>query len=354
MKCSVHKLNNLQQISSIVPTGKLAILYATSDVFKEYAKVCQETFKDIQLIGCSTHKNLISEGFTTQAIIIFLSDIEVSTYCLKDIGRYPILHIAQIEKSLKSLPSYNKDSTICFSLCSFTSHEEMVLTTIKQLLQNHQIDLIGGTAATDSTGTSYVLLNNTLETDACILTFITNKSGKIKLYKENIFHPTNDWFIATDVDVDRRLIKQLDNKPCKQVLQTLVGNHDIESQFLSNPFGLLLNDDMYIVSGRQVHSDGVEYYSNIYKNATLCRVQLGDYQKISKETVENILKDIPRPSGTLAINCILRTIQFENEKFDKTFAQNLSKLGDFAGFSSFGEQIHYQHCNQTLVLAVFE
>ncbi|MBP3889090.1 MAG: FIST C-terminal domain-containing protein [Cellulosilyticum sp.] len=354
MKCSVHKLNNLQQISSIVPTGKLAILYATSDVFIDYAKVCQKNFKDIELIGCSTHKNLISEGFITDAVLIFLSDIEVATYCLEDIGDYPILHINQIKKTIQKLPSFSPESTICFSLCTFTSHEEMVMSTLEDLFKSHHIDLIGGTAATDQQDLSYVMLNDTIKTDACILTFITNKSGKIKLYKENIFKPTEDWFIATEVDVDRRLIKKLDNKPCADVIKQIVGHNDLQSQFLSNPFGLVLNDDIYIVSGKQVHSDGIEYYSNIYKNATLCRVELDDYHKISQETVSNILRDIPHPSGTLVVNCILRTIQFENEHFGPTFGQNLSKLGNFAGFSSFGEQIHYHHCNQTLVLAVFE
>lgn len=354
MKCTIYKINDLQQISSIVPTGNLALLYTTSDVFLTYAQACQKNLKDIELIGCSTHKNLISEGFTTQAVLIFLSDIEVATYCLKDIGEYPILHIHEIEKTVQKLPSFTPESTICFSLCTFTSHEEMVLSTIEQLLKSHHIDLIGGTAATNDKGISYVLLNDTIKTDACVLTFITNKSGKIRLYKENIFQPTEDWYIATDVEVDRRLIKKLDNKPCKEVIQKMIGHHDLENQFLSNPFGLVLNDDIYIVSGKQVHPDGIEYYSNIYKNATLCRMELGDYRTISQKTVERVLKDIPHPSGTLAINCILRTLQFENEHFGQGFAQNLSKLGNFAGFSSFGEQIHYHHCNQTLVLAVFE
>lgn len=354
MKYTIHKLTSLQQISSIPSTGKLALLYATSDVFEEYATACQERFKNIELIGCSTHKNLTLEGFITNAILVFFSDIEVATYCLEDIGTYPILHINEIENTIKKLPAFSPESTICFSLCTFTSHEEMVLNTIAELLKAHHINLIGGTAATNEKDISYVMLNDVIKTDACILTFITNKSGKIKLYKENIFQPTDDWFIATDVDVDRRLIKKLDNKPCKQVIETLIGSNDIESQFLSNPLGLVLDDDMYIVSGKQVHPNGIEYYSNIYKNATLCRVKLSDYRAISQETVENILKDIPRPSGTLAINCILRTIQFENENFSNSFARNLSRLGDFVGFSSFGEQIHYHHCNQTLVLAVFE
>lgn len=235
-----------------------------------------------------------------------MSDINIATYCLKDIGTYPILHIQEVEKTLNKLPKSSKESTFCFSLCTFTSHEEMVMNTLEQLLTSYDIDLMGGTAAADDKGVSYVLLNDVIETDACILTFIQNKSGRVKLYKENIFHPTNTWFIATDVDVDKRLLKTL------------------------------------------------EYFSNIYKNATLCKMQLGDYKAINEETVSTILKDIPHPSGALAINCILRTIQFENEHFNTDFAANLSKLGTFAGFSSFGEQIHYHHCNQTLVLAVFE
>lgn len=354
MKCEIYKLHTIQEISSLHATGKLAVLYATSDVFLDYAHACQQAFKEIELIGCSTHKNLIKDGFITEAVLIFLSDIEIATYCLEDIGDYPILHIKEIEETLKQVAPLKNDSTICFSLCTFTSHEEMVMNTLEQLLSSHHIDLIGGTAATDSKDISYVMLNDSLKTDACVLTFIKNKTGKIKLYKENIFHPTHKWFIATDVDVDKRLLKKLDNKSSKEVIQKLVGSSDLESQFRSHPLGLVLDDDVYIISGRQVHSDGIEYYSNIYKNATLCAMELGDYKAINEATISHILKDIPHPSGTLAINCILRTIQFENEHFGKTFAANLSKLGTFAGFSSFGEQIHYHHCNQTLVLAVFE
>ena len=354
MKCEIFKLYNPHEISSLQPTGKLAILYATSDTFLEYAHACQKIFKDIDLIGCSTHQNLLKDGFTSDAIIIFLSDVEVSTYCLKDIGQYPILHLKEVEETVKQIAPHSIDSSICFSLCTFTSHEEMILSTLEPLLTAYHIDLIGGTAANNSQDTSYVLLNQTIETDACVLTFIKNNAGKIKLYKENIFHPNHEWFIATDVDVDKRLLKKLDHKPCKEVIKNLIGYSDLENQFLSHPFGLVLNDDVYIISGKQVHSEGIEYYSNIYKNATLCTMTLGDYKAINQSTISNILKDIPHPSGTLAINCILRTLQFESENFSQTFATNLSQLGTFAGFSSFGEQIHYHHCNQTLVLAVFE
>ena len=354
MKYKICKIHTPQEIPSLQPMGNLVILYAPSDLFIEYAHVCQQTFNNIELIGCSTHKNLCREGFTTDVLLIFLSDVEVSTYCLEDIGTYPILHIEALENTLKKISTTPADSTICFSLCTFTSHEEMVLNTIKHLLLEHHIDLIGGTAATDSNEVSYVLLNDTIKTDACILTLIHNLSGKIKLYKENIFHPTHEWFIATDVDVDKRLLKELNNQPSIEVMQKLLNDSQIDSHFLSHPLGLVLNDDVYIVSGKQVHSNGIEYFSNIYKNATLCTMELGDYKSINEITISNILKDIPHPKGTLAINCILRTIQFENEHFDKTFTSNLSKLGPFAGFSSFGEQIHYHHCNQTLVLAVFE
>lgn len=354
MKCEIIKLSNTNQVLSLQPKGSLAILYAPSNVFLDYAKACQKTFSDIELIGCSTHMNLTKDGFISEALIVFLSDVEISTYCLEDIGTYPILHIQSIEDTIKRLSNCGIDDTICYSLCTFTSHEEMVMSTTQKLLEQHHIDLIGGTAATDSKNLSYILLNDQIKTDACILTFIRNQSGKIKLYKENIFFPTNEWYIATEVDVEKRMIKQLNHMPCKSVMQQIVNSNDLESHFLSHPLGLVLDDDVYIISGKSVQPNGIEYFSNVYRNATLSKMTQGDYRKISEETIKQILSDIPNPSGTLAINCILRTIQFENEHFSKEFAHNLSRLGTFVGFSSFGEQIHYHHCNQTLVLAVFE
>ena len=82
MKCEIIKLHNPNQVLSLQSQGSLAILYAPSDTFLEYANACQKSFSDIELIGCSTHMNLTKDGFIADALIVFLSDVEISIYCL--------------------------------------------------------------------------------------------------------------------------------------------------------------------------------------------------------------------------------------------------------------------------------
>ena len=54
-------------------------------------------------------------------------------------------------------------------------------------------------------------------------------------------------------------------------------------------------------------------------------------------------------------HCLARTILFTNEGYLDEYSKEMhSVLGDYVGFSGYGEQYGSQHFNQTMTVAVFE
>ena len=69
-----------------------------------------------------------------------------------------------------------------------------------------------------------------------------------------------------------------------------------------------------------------------------------------EDSLNTALKEIPHPKCIILINCILRTIIFQQQNLCQKICSLYSSHGlNFAGFSSYGEQIGRINSNQTLV-----
>ena len=80
-----------------------------------------------------------------------------------------------------------------------------------------------------------------------------------------------------------------------------------------------------------------------------------DYRAVIKQTISKIKKDIPSPSFAIMVNCLARSLLFEQDHYLDSFAKEMgSALGNYIGFAGYGEQLKQQHFNQTMILAVFE
>jgi hypothetical protein len=113
---------------------------------------------------------------------------------------------------------------------------------------------------------------------------------------------------------------------------------------------------MYIVANNAVvKENGMAYHARIYNNARIVLLEPDDYRSVIKKTLEQVKHDCKRPSLTLMVNCLARSILFESEGYLNEFATEVgNSLGNFIGFAGYGEQLNEQHFNQTMVLAVFE
>lgn len=124
----------------------------------------------------------------------------------------------------------------------------------------------------------------------------------------------------------------------------------------SYPLGRIIGSDMYITANQGVtDSKGMAYHARVYNNSQMVLLEPDDYREVIRRTREQVHKDVPKPSLTIMIHCLARSILFEKDGYLNEFAKEMGEtLGGYVGFSGYGEQLNQQHFNQTMVLAVFE
>ena len=117
----------------------------------------------------------------------------------------------------------------------------------------------------------------------------------------------------------------------------------------------LVDGDICITSSDQFFDDGsISYLSRIYNHTKMILLEPDDLRRVWRETAQRVINEIPKPSFSVSVNCLFRTMLFETQNCFGEFVNELRKYGDFIGVSGYGEQLDFIHLNQTMVSLVFE
>ena len=336
------------------------IFFSDYENFEWYSTEFKRRFPDSSIIGATTYIGFSSLGFAHQSLtsLSLISDVECSCGVLKEINRYPMKYVQSVKNAVKSISS--TENTVCLEFSTARGKcEELVLDTFASVLEKLNIPVVGGNAGCDvDTPKTLVSLNGKVYDDACVFFILHNLRGKIFLYKENIYRPTNHFFTVTDINRDELVVYELDKKPIAEVIAKTLGIkvEELPEYTLYHPLGRIQDGQVYITDYDKIFEDlSMSFYVRIYNYTRLCLLELNDFEAVRKSTEKAIKSVIERPAFTIAINCFSRSRLFEKNKMFDSFNENLkSDYGDFIGISGFGEQINFTQLNQTLVLAVFE
>lgn len=338
----------------------LLIFFSEEVDFWYYAKELHLAFPDATSIGSSTYINFSSAGFSQSglSVMAIFSGIECSAGLLFEIDRHPKNYIEHISNAVQKLSSL--ENTCCMEFSTpFSNSEELVLDTFKAVLGNKNIPLFGGSAGlVNQNNNGFVALNGDIFINTCAFIFIHNLNGKIFLYNESIFKKTPLQFIATDIDCEDRKVYEYDEQPAADVISKAlkVDLENLPEVLVHHPMGRIVNNKIFITDHNKIFPDGsISYYSRIYNHTKMVLLEPDDFERVWAETAEEVHKNIPSPSFTIAINCLSRTIIFEKEKKQYLFVSALKRnYGDFIGLSGYGEQLDFMHLNKSLIIAAFE
>lgn len=104
---------------------------------------------------------------------------------ITEASRCPVAGTTQLLKQIAEI-SPGTDDTVCVEYC--TGSEEKLVTTFTSCLETKGIHLAGGTVFGVPDGKPPVVAyNGELYEDACVYALIKNTTGKIRVYKENIY-----------------------------------------------------------------------------------------------------------------------------------------------------------------------
>ncbi len=356
----------LEVVEEINQNNPQIVLFFVSSIynFQTVHDVFRNHFKNTIVAGCTSQGEITTQlGYgehSLSALSISSDDLQIAPVLCKNVSKQSMLYKNTIVKAMQSIdlnPSDPRLSKKGFALAlidGLTASEEKVMMMMDYLLEGNSFNLIGGSAGTlDEVGSSYISLNDEIVSDAALLIFIrTNKPFMI--YKENIYEPTGDTYLVTHANLRNRTIYEINNRPATEVFAQALNtspNMLDTNLFASNPIGRLNNNELFIASPFAVQKDGsIQFYSQISNGTPIHFMRKMDASLVAKQTAKQISSTLTRPKLILGFNCILRHLQFKNEKSSKQLFDILDHVAPFCGFTTLGEQYGTEHINQTLTL----
>lgn len=340
---------SLQEAVQGLQNPQFIMLLSNTEQFEKHVAELEKLFPKIPSIGCigmSYDTKIVEKGV---GIIAFTEGITAAANVLEEVSTMPVKYIERLQQDVKKVNAAPKD-TVCIDFCS--GNDACVLTTIYSVLGPENISLVGGTGDAGK-----VSANGKVYQDAVAYALIKNNHGRVKAYKENIYHQMgNYYFIASKTDKANYIIGELNGRPAKQVYQDIlhVTEKEITTQTFKNPFGKMNGKDVCIISIKEVQGSGLACFRQVNDSDVLTLLELKDYKQIVAETIEAIRRDFPRISAVFSINCLFRYLLFSQNNNMSEYLREMSVLGCHSGLIGYGEHYNNQFVNQSMTCVVFE
>ena len=328
---------------------QLILLMSNSSQFEDHVRDLEKLYPQVPSIGCigMCYDTRVAENGV--GVAAFQDGVSAAANVLEQVSVMPVKYIRRLEEDLRRVNASQTD-TICIDFCS--GNDACVLTTFYTALRRRNISLVGGTGDGGK-----VSANGKIYEDGVAYALVRNQGGRVKAYKENIYHQMGNYrFIASNTDRARYMIGSLNGRPAREVYQKIlhVTEQQILTQTFKNPFGKINGDDTCIISIKEVSGNALACFRQVNDSDVLILLELGDYKKIVKETIEKIVKDFPRRSAVFSVNCLFRYKLFSENGYMQEYLRDMSALGSHAGLVGYGEHYNNQFVNQSMTCVVFE
>ena len=361
---NVHKA--FEQSTKNIDTSSKLILFFASTIYpyNEIVQLFCVKYPKAEVVGLTTVGEINNNGIEEQSLTVAAfsgSDLKVKAVFMERIHKYPVFQRDELMAAAKEVginPKAKNPEKEGFALVfpnGLINAEERLLSIVNSLFHHEGFHVFGGTAGDDAKFEhTYTSLNERIASDAGVVIFV-KLDDDFKVYKESIFKAySNDVLVATKVDVEGRKVYEFNGRPAAAEYARILGvtSTKLNSLFMAHPLGFV-GKQLSVGSPMCVNRDqSISFYCQISKNAELKVLQPIDVLSTMDATVQQLEQDFSQIKGTLAINCILRKIQFKETNLIAKVNERFRRMPNAFGFCSYGEQIQNEQINQTLVLLV--
>lgn len=332
-----------------ITSPALLILMSNADQFEAHVAQLEAAFPEVPSIGCvgmSYDRQVIEKGVM---VVAFTDGVMATANVIEQVSSMPVKYIKRLQKDLDKVRA-SVNNTVCIDFS--TGNDACLLTTMCSVLDNKKAALVGGTGDAGK-----VSANGKIYEDAAAYALIKNNTGKIEIYKENIYQPSGDYrLIASKTKKEGYLIGELNGRPAKQVYTEIlqIDEKAIESQTFKNPFGKISGTDTTIVSVKGTVGNALSCFRAVDDSDVLTILEAKDTFRIVGETISRIKQDFSRISAVFSINCLFRYLYFQQNGELQQYLDTMGTLGCHAGLFGYGEHYNDQFLNQTMTCVVFE
>ncbi|MDE7044645.1 MAG: FIST C-terminal domain-containing protein [Acetatifactor sp.] len=340
---------NLQEAVRGLSNPQFIMLLSNKEQFEAHVKKLEALYPHIPSIGCigmSYDAQIVEKGV---GVIAYYDGVTAVANVLEEVSVMPVKYIERLKQDVRRINS-SKEDTVCIDFC--TGNDACVLTTIYSVLKHSKISLVGGTG-----DGGMVSANGRIYQDAVVYALVKNNHGRVKTYKENIYHQMGNYrFIASGTDKANYKLGQLNGMSARQVYQDIlhVTEKEIQTQTFKNPFGKINGDDTCIISIKEVSGNALTCFRQVNDSDVLIMLERGDYRAIVKDTIRMIKEDFPRISAVFSVNCLFRYLLFSDNHYMQEYLRDMSALNNHAGLVGYGEHYNNRFVNQSMTCVVFE
>lgn len=214
-----------------------------------------------------------------------------------------------------------------------------------------KIMLFGGSAGDDLNFTKTCIYSDgRFHTDSAALILIST-SLPFRIFKTQHFASTDERLVVTEADPAKRTVMEINGLPAAAEYARLVGVdvRDLRPlHFAASPVVVKIGGTDYVRSIQKANADGsLTFYCAIEKGLVLRAAHGVDIANNLEQTFDAIKAEIGPPQLVIGFDCILRNLEVSQNGL-KTRIGEIFRRNNTIGFSSYGEQYHGVHVNQTL------
>lgn len=359
--CATEARQAVQEFHAAVvqPNMELVVFFCSSEYdLDALAAEMSRLFAGVQVVGCTTAGEIGPAGYRQHSLsgASFPADCSVVVSGLLDrlsqfdIGRGDDFAQALLQRLESKAPGANPDNSFALLLIDGMSvREEPVAHALQHALG--KITLFGGSAGDDlKFARTYVYSDGRFHSDSAALILI-NTSLPFKIFKTQHFVATDERLVVTEADPARRIVKEINGLPAAEEYARLVGVdvHDLNPmRFAASPVVVMIDGTDYVRSIQKANPDGTLTFFCAIEDGLVLRVAHGvDLVNNLEQTFDKIRAEIGVPQLVLGCDCILRNLEVSQNGL-KDRVGEIFRRNNTIGFSSYGEQFHGVHVNQTL------
>lgn len=314
-------------------------------------------FAGVQVVGCTTAGEIGPAGYcrhSLSGVSFSAGDCVAVSGLLDQLDQFDITRghdftqtlLQRLENKARDANPHNSFALLLID--GLSVREERVAHALQYALGN--IILFGGSAGDDlKFSRTYIYSNGGFHNDSAALTLIRT-SLPFKIFKIHHFVSTDERLVVTQADPARRIVMEINGLPAAAEYARLVGadvNELNSKNFSFPPVMVKIGGIDYVRAIQKANADGSLTLFCAIEEGLVLRVARGvNLMDNLKQTFDTIRSEIGPPQLVLGCDCIQRNLEISQNALKHQVGE-IFRNNNTIGFSSYGEQFHGIHVNQT-------
>ncbi|ATW24560.1 FIST signal transduction protein [Candidatus Formimonas warabiya] len=338
---------------------KAVIFFASSCFPEQISRAMQDAFQESVVFGCSTAGELVNDQMLKGSVVAMafspavFEDIHVEILSRIDQEDPVDQAMNNFERHFK-IPVLEMDIAKYFGFVLFdglSNAEERIMASIGS---KSNIVFVGGSAGDDvQFKRTWVYAQGQAYHNAAILALV--KSGvEFSIIKTQSFQVTDQLLTATKVNESAREVIEFNGRPAAQEYARVLGVDagSLADKFMSNPLGLVIDEEPFVRSPQQIIDDRIRFYCQILEGMELAVLAGTSIGADTRKSIHELKTSLGTISGLINFHCILRTLELEAKKQQSEYGAIFKDIPT-VGLSTYGEA-YLGHINQTSTIIAFK